>query len=189
MYQESEKKSILGKIAEAFLGAFSSIYIVNTDTNEYQWYSINADFNSLEIEQTGRDFFADMAENVRKVIYEEDWHIFEEDFRKEALLEGIKARQIGGACLDVYEEEADLFFRDYSGHIISDDTLARLISMPNVIVTSHQAFLTEEALHAIAETTLNNLREFSATGVCANELCYRCGKIEQCMKSKNKKCF
>ena len=107
----------------------------------------------------------------------------------EALLEGIKARQIGGACLDVYEEEADLFFRDYSGHIISDDTLARLISMPNVIVTSHQAFLTEEALHAIAETTLNNLREFSATGVCANELCYRCGKIEQCMKSKNKKCF
>jgi len=88
MYQESEKKSILGKIAEAFLGAFSSIYIVNTDTNEYQWYSINADFNSLEIEQTGRDFFADMAENVRKVIYEEDRHIFEEDFRKEALLEG-----------------------------------------------------------------------------------------------------
>ena len=61
MYQESEKKSILGKIAEAFLGAFSSIYIVNTDTNEYQWYSINAEFNSLEIEQTGRDFFADMA--------------------------------------------------------------------------------------------------------------------------------
>ena len=107
----------------------------------------------------------------------------------EALLEGIKARQVGGACLDVYEEEADLFFRDYSGHILSDDVLARLISMPNVIVTSHQAFLTEEALGAIAETTFNNLREYSETGVCVNELCYRCGKIEQCMKSKNKKCF
>ena len=88
MYQESEKKSILGKIAEAFLGAFSSIYIVNTDTNEYQWYSINAQFNSLEIEQTGRDFFADMAENVSKVIPEEDRHIFTEGFRKETLLEG-----------------------------------------------------------------------------------------------------
>ena len=107
----------------------------------------------------------------------------------EALLEGIKARKVGGACLDVYEEEADLFFRDYSGHILSDDVLARLISMPNVIVTSHQAFLTEEALGSIAETTFDNLREFTATGICKNELCYRCGKIEQCMKNKNKKCF
>ena len=53
----------------------------------------------------------------------------------EALLEGIKARKIGAACLDVYEEEADVFFQDFSGHIIADDTLARLISMPNVIVT------------------------------------------------------
>ena len=107
----------------------------------------------------------------------------------EALLEGIKERQIGGACLDVYEEEANIFFRDYSGHIVSDDILARLISMPNVIVTSHQAFLTTEALNNIAETTLRNLEEFAADGMCSNELCYRCGKIEQCMKQKNKKCF
>ena len=107
----------------------------------------------------------------------------------EALLEGIKARHIGGACLDVYEEEANIFFRDYSGHIVSDDILARLISMPNVIVTSHQAFLTTEALNNIAETTLRNLEEFARDGICGNELCYRCGKIEQCMKQKNKKCF
>ena len=59
----------------------------------------------------------------------------------EALLAGIKSRKVGAACLDVYEEEADLFFEDNSGHIMEDDTLARLISMPNVIVTSHQAFL------------------------------------------------
>ena len=58
----------------------------------------------------------------------------------EALLEGIKARKIGAACLDVYEEEADVFFEDRSGHILNDDLLSRLISMPNVIVTSHQAF-------------------------------------------------
>ncbi len=107
----------------------------------------------------------------------------------EALLEGIKARKIGGACLDVYEEEADIFFQDYSGHILSDDVLARLISMPNVIVTSHQAFLTEEALNNIAETTLQNLEQFTENGWCDNELCYRCGNIERCMKSKNKKCF
>ena len=75
----------------------------------------------------------------------------------EALLEGIKARRIGAACLDVYEEESDFFFEDFSGHIVEDDTLARLISMPNVLVTSHQAFLTDEALRNIAETTVENL--------------------------------
>ena len=62
----------------------------------------------------------------------------------EALLEGIKARKVGAACLDVYEEEADIFFEDRSGHILNDDLLSRLISMPNVIVTSHQAFRSEE---------------------------------------------
>ncbi len=90
----------------------------------------------------------------------------------EALLAGIKSRQVGAACLDVYEEESDLFFEDNSGHILEDDTLARLISMPNVIVTSHQAFLTAEALKNIAETTVNNLSELEKTGKCAHELCY-----------------
>ena len=61
----------------------------------------------------------------------------------EALLAAIKSRKVGAACLDVYEEEADFFFEDFSGHILDDDILARLISMPNVIVSSHQAFLTE----------------------------------------------
>lgn len=90
----------------------------------------------------------------------------------EALLEGIKSRQIGAACLDVYEEESDFFFKDYSGHIIDDDVLARLISMPNVIVTSHQAFLTKEALSNIAETTLKNISDFFETGTSVNEIIY-----------------
>lgn len=108
----------------------------------------------------------------------------------EALLEGIKARKIGAACLDVYEEEADIFFEDRSGHILNDDLLARLISMPNVIVTSHQAFLTEEALNNIAETTVNNiLSYFNNDGICDNELCYRCGSIERCRKERKEKCF
>ena len=84
----------------------------------------------------------------------------------EALLTAIKARRVGAACLDVYEEESDLFFEDNSGHIMEDDVLARLISMPNVIVTSHQAFLTEEALENIAETTVNNLVCFFENGKC-----------------------
>lgn len=89
----------------------------------------------------------------------------------QALLEGIKSRKIGAACLDVYEEESDLFFEDFSGHILEDDILARLISMPNVIVTSHQAFLTAEALENIAETTLSNVKEIMGTGKCENEIC------------------
>lgn len=108
----------------------------------------------------------------------------------EALLEGIKARQVGAACLDVYEEEADIFFEDRSGHILNDDLLSRLISMPNVIVTSHQAFLTEEALNNIAETTIDNIRSyFDNDGICNNELCYRCGEIEHCKKERRQKCF
>ena len=108
----------------------------------------------------------------------------------EALLEGIKARKVGAACLDVYEEESDIFFEDRSGHILNDDLLSRLISMPNVIVTSHQAFLTEEALNNIAETTVSNILScFEKDGMCDNELCYRCGNIEQCKKERREKCF
>lgn len=84
----------------------------------------------------------------------------------EALLAAIKSRHVGAACLDVYEEEGDLFFEDNSGHILEDDTLARLISMPNVIVTSHQAFLTREALANIAQTTKENL----LNNPCPNEV-------------------
>ena len=107
----------------------------------------------------------------------------------EALLEGIKSRKVGAACLDVYEEEADVFFQDFSGHIVEDDILARLISMPNVIVTSHQAFLTEEALNNIAETTSQNLTDFFDGKLCENELCYRCGKVDTCKKNRKSRCF
>lgn len=88
----------------------------------------------------------------------------------EALLEGIKSRKIGAVCLDVYEEEAGLFFNDFSGHIISDDLIARLISMPNVLVTSHQAFLTKEALAGIAETTVDNIYDYVEKGGGENEV-------------------
>lgn len=104
----------------------------------------------------------------------------------EALLAAIKSRHVGAACLDVYEEESDFFFEDFSGHILEDDILARLISMPNVIVTSHQAFLTNEALQNIAETTVENILQFTKTGQCPNELCYRGGSAEDCRSGK---CF
>ena len=107
----------------------------------------------------------------------------------EALVEGIKQRQIGAACLDVYEEESNVFFHDYSNHIVDDDTLARLISMPNVIVTSHQAFLTEEALSNIADTTLENVEEFFENDYSKNEVCYKCPDVAKCGQEHSKKCF
>ena len=88
----------------------------------------------------------------------------------EALLQAVKDRQVGTVCLDVYEEESNLFFNDNSGHILNDDILARLISMPNVIVTSHQAFLTEEALANIADTTSQNVIDFFNGNELKNEV-------------------
>ncbi len=107
----------------------------------------------------------------------------------EALLFGIKERKIGAACLDVYEEESDLFFEDKSGHILGDDVLARLLSMPNVIITSHQAFLTEEALESIASVTLENVRDYFSDKPLKNEVCYRCEKLDSCKKQKTSRCF
>ena len=78
----------------------------------------------------------------------------------EDLIQGLRSGKIGAACLDVYEEEGDVFYEDLSGHILQDDKLVRLIAMPNVIVTSHQAFLTKEALDNIAHTTVNNMVRF-----------------------------
>lgn len=107
----------------------------------------------------------------------------------EALLAGIKARHVGAACLDVYEEESDIFFEDFSGHIVDDDTLARLISMPNVLITSHQAFLTEEALDNIARTTVENITGFFAGKTSANEVCYHCPRQSECQSGHRTPCF
>ena len=74
-----------------------------------------------------------------------------------AAIDGLKSGRVGSLALDVYEEEADLFFEDRSQEIIDDDVFARLLTFPNVLITAHQAFLTHEALDAIAETTLANV--------------------------------
>lgn len=108
----------------------------------------------------------------------------------EALIEGLRSRKVGAACLDVYEEEGDLFYEDRSDTIIEDDTLVRLIAMPNVIVTSHQAFLTKEALHNIAQTTVENLVRFQKGEPSPDtEVCYHCARKEACRKERNQKCF
>lgn len=88
-----------------------------------------------------------------------------------AVVDGLKSGHIGALGLDVYEEETEYFFEDRSAQLIADDVLARLLTFPNVIVTSHQAFFTREALSAIAHTTLDNLSQFEREGRCANSVC------------------
>ena len=87
-----------------------------------------------------------------------------------ALVHSLKHKQIGGAALDVYEEESAFFFKDCSAEIITDDVLARLLTFPNVLITGHQAFLTTTALSNIAEVTLNNLRAFYAGDKLLNQV-------------------
>jgi D-lactate dehydrogenase len=87
-----------------------------------------------------------------------------------AVIDGLKSGRIGSLALDVYEEEAELFFEDRSGEIIADDVFARLLTFPNVLITAHQGFLTSEALAAIAETTLANLSDLDAGRPCPNEI-------------------
>lgn len=87
-----------------------------------------------------------------------------------AVISGLKSGQIGHLGIDVYEEEGDLFFEDLSSQIIQDDVFTRLLTFPNVLITGHQAFLTQEALRNIADTTLQNIFEIQDNTPCINEL-------------------
>ena len=87
-----------------------------------------------------------------------------------AVIERLKDGRLSGLAIDVYEEEADLFFRDLSGQVIQDDVFARLLTFPNVVVTAHQAFFTEEAMENIARTTLENVRVFCSGETPANRV-------------------
>jgi D-lactate dehydrogenase len=107
--------------------------------------------------------------------------------KTKALVNGLKKNKIGGAGLDVYEEEAEYFFEDFSSSTIGDDVLARLMTFPNVLITSHQGFFTQEALHNIAETTLQNIQDFFDDKTLDNEICYQCNG--KCLKPGQKRCW
>ena len=97
-----------------------------------------------------------------------------------ALIKALKENSIGSAGLDVYEEEEEYFFEDFSGINIDDDNLARLLTFNNVLVTSHQAFFTEEAMGNIAETTMENIKQFSINNLFLhNEVCCKCDGSEK----------
>jgi D-lactate dehydrogenase len=104
------------------------------------------------------------------------------------LIDALKSKKIGAAGLDVYEEEEEYFFEDFSQTAVEDDVLARLLTFPNVLITSHQGFFTEEALTNIADTTLENIRLYFEEEKLPNEICYKCG-ITECRRKKGEKCF
>jgi D-lactate dehydrogenase len=109
-----------------------------------------------------------------------------------ALLYALHNKKIKGAGLDVYEEESDLFFEDNSNDIVLDDILSLLISLPNVIITSHQGYLTEEALENIASITIKNLDDYFNDLPLDNEVCYHCMEIKdgrECYKNRKNICW
>lgn len=114
----------------------------------------------------------------------------------DALLDALRDGKLGGAGLDVYEEESEWFYEDHSAITRQNKTLSLLVSMPNVIVTSHQAFLTYEALSNIATTTLDNIDAYFNGAPLVNEICYRCmgdagapqGNVALCTKRCNGRC-
>jgi D-lactate dehydrogenase len=109
-----------------------------------------------------------------------------------ALIEALKDGRVRGAGLDVYEEEDKYFFEDWSLAPIKDDVLARLLQFPNVLLTAHQAFLTEEALGEIARVTLGNARQWALDGKTPNEVCYQCretGKAPGCAREGSGRCW
>lgn len=151
----------------------------------------NSDFISLHCPLTEENFHMINLENMEKMkkgvgIINTSWGGL---INATDLLNEIKARKVGFACLDVYEEESDIFFKDKSGHILDDDVFRNLLSMPNVLVTSHQAFLTEEALNNIADTTTNNILGYYENKANDNELCYHCANIKNCQNKRKAKCF
>jgi len=106
-----------------------------------------------------------------------------------ALIDGLKTGKVGYAGLDVYEEESEYFFEDFSTAMLMDDVLARLLTFNNVLVTSHQAFLTTEALENISSTTMESIKSFFENEELKNEICYQCTADRPCPRDKTGKCF
>ncbi len=106
------------------------------------------------------------------------------------LIDALKNGKVSAAGLDVYEEESEYFFEDRSNKILTDDILARLLTFNNVIITSHQGFFTHEAMHNIAQTTMQNISYFFEGKQVENEICYHCQNgPENCLRKATGKCF
>jgi D-lactate dehydrogenase len=106
------------------------------------------------------------------------------------VIKGLDDKKISGLGLDVYEEEEEYFYEDKSNDIMENKELITLLAYPNVILTSHQAFLTHEALEQIALTTTNNIKDFLNKAFMENQVCYLCERKGSCKNRQNRiNCF
>lgn len=163
----------IGKTMAELLSAFGMKIVLYDPYRDQKWAS-EKDFQYADLETLFKE--SDVI-SLHCILNEDTFHVINEKaislmknsvvlintgrgalIDTKALVNALKKEKIGGAALDVYEEESRYFFNDWSAQTITDDVLARLLTFPNVLVTSHQAFLTENALNAIARTTLENIK-------------------------------
>lgn len=164
----------IGKIMAKILSGFGVNIIVHDKYPDFYWaQSNNYEYVSLKdlfIKSDIITLHCPLSEETKYIINEKSIELMKSDaiivntgrgalINTAALVKGLKDKRIGGAALDVYEEESKYFFSDWSEDVIKDDVLIRLLTFPNVIITSHQAFLTKEALLQIAKTSLENVRK------------------------------
>lgn len=206
MYQKTIGIIGTGKIGQAFIDICQGF---GMNVIAYDLYpAVNKDINYVDLDELFKrsdiiSLHCPLTEQTKHLINRENIQKMKDGvyiintsrgglIESTALLQALKSGKIKGAGLDVYEEEADLFFEDYSSTIIKDDVLSLLVSLPNVIITSHQGFLTEEALANIAKVTFTNLDQFFNNLPLENEVCYLCKdgqKAAECRKNKSNRCF
>lgn len=184
-----------GKIGQIFIGIMEGLGMKVLAYDKYPNSSLKVEYTSLE-----RLFREADIISLHCPLTDETYHIIDQEsitkmkdgvmiintsrgglIHSEDLLEALKTRKVASAGLDVYEEESEYFFEDCSNVVMTDDVLARLLSMSNVLITSHQAFFTKEALNNIAEQTLENIRRFFTIGEdIINEVLYECDDQGNC---------
>lgn len=165
----------IGKCMAEILNGFGMKIICYDPYPDYEWAK-SKNFTYVDVETIFRNsdvlsFHCPLSDETYHIVNNENLRKMKNDaviintgrgalIDTKALVHALKHKHIGGAALDVYEEESAFFFKDCSSEVITDDVLARLLTFPNVLITGHQAFLTTTALSNIAEVTLNNLKDF-----------------------------
>lgn len=175
----------IGQVMAKILNGFGMKIICYDPFPNKEWADKNG-FNYVDIETIFKTsdvltFHCPLTEQTRHIVNLETTKMMKPDaviintgrgalIDTKALVHALKHKYIGGAALDVYEEESEFFFKDLSAEVLTDDVLARLLTFPNVIITGHQAFLTSTALENIAQVTLDNFKDFLNGKKLSNEV-------------------
>ena len=175
----------IGRIMAELLSGFGMDIILYDPYPDTKWASSKGfryvDVPSIFKESDVLSFHCPLTEQTRHIVNHDTMKTMKSDailintgrgalIDSKALVHALKHNHIGGAALDVYEEESKYFFNDWSANVITDDVLARLMTFPNVLITSHQAFLTNNALSNIADVTLSNVKAFESGAERVNEV-------------------